>query len=113
RELPLERGRRPRVGEHVGYDAVHADLHGGDVPRAQPVLGAQIDERVDRRVRERARRIRLDGDARSEEMPAAAEALERLVEGPSAAEGRGLALAALDSGLGPGHALARELAGEA
>ena len=76
------------------------------------MLGAQIDERVDRRVRERARRIRLDGDARSEEMPAAAEALERLVEGPSAAEGRGIALATLEDGVGRGHALTRELGGE-
>src|SRR5207245_8303955 len=58
------------------------------------------------------RTVRLALNPRAEKMPAAAEALERLVEGPSPAEARGIALAALERGLGRGHSLAGELRGQ-
>src|SRR5207253_8325526 len=49
---------------------------------------------------------------RAEEMPGAPETFERLVEASRASEGRGVALTALERGLGSRHAFARELSGQ-
>ncbi len=100
------------MSEDVGDDAVHADLDGEHVTRPKPVSGAQLEERVDRRVGEGARRIGLDRDARGEELPGAAEPVKRRLEPPGASERGDIPLLALERRLGCGQPLAGELRGE-
>jgi len=95
------------VGEDVGDDAVHGDLDGDHVSRRQPVSGAQLEERVDRRVGEGARRVGLDRDARGEELPDAPEPVERLLEPRSTAERGDVSLLALERGIRARQAFAR------
>src|SRR4029078_6292718 len=79
---------------------------------AQPVLGAQREERVDGRVRERARGIRLHRDAGRQDLPLVTERLERAGAELVLAEGRGITLRAVEGGVGGGEALARQHGGE-
>src|SRR5262245_30262579 len=109
RELALERGSRVPVREHVGYYSGHPDLDSGDVAGAQTVRGAKVDERVDCRVGEGARGIRLDGNARAEQLPGASQAVERAVDRVRAPERRRVTLTSLERGLRRGEPLAREL----
>src|SRR5438093_1320904 len=70
RELPLQPVRRPRVAQHVRHDRVDADLDGRHLRGIDPVARAQLEQRVDRRVCERARGIRLHRDAGGGQLPA-------------------------------------------
>ena len=112
RELPLEGGGGVPVRQDVGDHAIHAHLDRCDVAGADAVPRAQLEEGVDRRVGERARGVGLHGDPGGQELPRAAEGVERGLESAGAAERGDVALRALERRLGRREPLARELRGQ-
>ena len=72
---------------------------------------AQIEQCVDRRVRQRARGIRLHRDAGGDQLPAAAEPVEGVGGQRRARERRDVTLATVERAVGRRHALTGELRG--
>src|SRR5262245_11917363 len=76
-ELALERVAGPRVLQHVRHHVVDADLHVVDRVGLQAMTRAQLEQRVDRRMRQRTGWVGLHGEARAHELPALTEPIER------------------------------------
>ena len=72
-ELGLERGRRTVVDKDGRRRWLDVDVDSVDIVCGEPLARAQIEQRVQRRVRAGTRRIQLHGDAGVENLPPRAE----------------------------------------
>jgi hypothetical protein len=72
-ELGFESRRRAVVNQDRRHDRVHADVDRFDVAGAESLASSEIEQRIEGRMRARARRIEFHGDTRLDDFPAAAE----------------------------------------
>ena len=108
-ELALEPGRRTVVDENRRHDRIDAHVDRLDIVRAEAFAPLEIEQRVERRMRARARRVELDGDPGVDDFPPHTEIGVYLVQRQQlAVHGGEKSLRALDRRRARRHAGARQ-----
>ena len=109
RELSFQAGGGPGVDEHRRHYGIDVDLHRLHRGGIESHLAPEVEQRVDGRVRRRARRVELDRDPAVDDLPVAAQAVEAAGQvAPGALHRHQKALRAVDGALRRGEPLARQ-----